>query len=862
MVQPSLVGRLRNWLHNCGRSKGPSSGPVSYESSATIGRSLSVDNPVHNYYQQVAETNLSVFSRFALQTRSLAIRDVLAKTATGGQYGLADLLAILEAQDWIDRMSVVKGFNRNILLSLADLLANSARNDLDTHNALQIFDFVYEWDGSESFQDHHKLQYIESLGDTGDYDKLNCLAEEFSLEALAPLQYDLLAVQKARKLLTSPEAWLSVLNDVYGTLGMSQVQLCGDESVPLLDRLASDGVEPIHGPKVSIIMPTYSPGPGIWTALRSLLEQSWLNIEIIVVDDASPDSYSTIFDEINDIDPRVQVIHRLENKGAYVARNAGLAVSTGEFVTTHDDDDWSHPDKVSSQVGRLIEDGSLIATTSAHIRTNEQLFFQRVNTQARYMQMNYSSLMFRKSVITEIGDWDTVNRGGDSEFLTRLIENYGADRVVEIAGLPLSFSRVWSGSLTSGEMSRGYFAYSRILYRWAFRQWHWDTAKAGERAIRDAATARPYAVPSTFEPGDRNADLGLFDIIYVTDFFRQSKFVDFVIDDICALQERDLRIGFMHLSSPQTARPAGFPKILFDLQRQGKITQVSHDDVAETRLLVVYDAAIGMFADELRSSVKTRRALVVEHGLPKLKGGPERRATLFAQCLEHLDTAFATVFKAVGANIEDQLRLSSAVPEARMLPDEMIWAPHSNAEPGQISTPSDVPVVGFHTFGNRYRWPSNAKVFDDVYVSNEYATRFLGNYSVAQEKYGAGAFDQAEIFESGDISERDFLRAIDFWVYFPHERLDDQIWTPVLNAMQAGKVVILPERLAPLYGPAAVYTEPQEVEEVILRLSSDTNAYVSQARQSQKFIADAHDSVSLFRRIAKTADIVWTNGSI
>lgn len=53
------------------------------------------------------------------------------------------------------------------------------------------------------------------------------------------------------------------------------------------------------------------------------------------------------------------------------------------------------------------------------------------------------------------------------------------------------------------------------------------------------------------------------------------------MDDIGVLQEHGLRVGFMHLYSPQTNRPAGFPKELFELQRQGRITQVSHDDLAE-----------------------------------------------------------------------------------------------------------------------------------------------------------------------------------------------------------------------------------------------------------------------------------------
>src|SRR5699024_7625043 len=182
------------------------------------------------------------------------------------------------------------------------------------------------------------------------------------------------------------------------------------------------------------------------------LEQTWQNLEIIVVNDASPLVFREVFTYLENLDPRVRVIHQKQNAGAYVARNAGLKAASGAFITTHDDDDWSHPDKISSQVRPLLNDGSLMATTSAHIRTTENLLFKRVNVQPRFLQMNFSSLMFRKSLVEEIGPWDTVNRGGDSEFYSRLLEFAGANGVLGLHERPLSFSRIWDGSLTSGEM--------------------------------------------------------------------------------------------------------------------------------------------------------------------------------------------------------------------------------------------------------------------------------------------------------------------------------------------------------------------------------------------------------------------------
>src|SRR5699024_10991781 len=145
---------------------------------------------------------------------------------------------------------------------------------------------------------------------------------------------------------------------------------------------------------------------GIFTALRSLLHQTWSNIEIIVVDDGSPEGFDKILNEVESLDSRIRVIRQRENGGAYVARNTGLAEATGEYVTTHDDADGSHPEKLATQASALMEDDAIAATTSGHIRTTQDMHFKRINSRPRHRQPNYSSLMFRKSAINELGGWD------------------------------------------------------------------------------------------------------------------------------------------------------------------------------------------------------------------------------------------------------------------------------------------------------------------------------------------------------------------------------------------------------------------------------------------------------------------------
>lgn len=96
-------------------------------------------------------------------------------------------------------------------------------------------------------------------------------------------------------------------------------------------------------PKISIIVPIYKVEKYLKTCLDSILNQTYRNIEIILVDDGSPDGCSEICDAYAAMDDRIHVIHQ-PNGGVASARNAGLAAATGEWIGWVDADDWIEPD--------------------------------------------------------------------------------------------------------------------------------------------------------------------------------------------------------------------------------------------------------------------------------------------------------------------------------------------------------------------------------------------------------------------------------------------------------------------------------------------------------------------------------------
>lgn len=92
-------------------------------------------------------------------------------------------------------------------------------------------------------------------------------------------------------------------------------------------------------PEISVIVPVYKAEQYLKRCVKSILEQTYQDFELILVDDGSPDNSPSLCDEWAKNDNRIHVIHK-ENGGASSARNAGLKEATGNWVTFADSDDW------------------------------------------------------------------------------------------------------------------------------------------------------------------------------------------------------------------------------------------------------------------------------------------------------------------------------------------------------------------------------------------------------------------------------------------------------------------------------------------------------------------------------------------
>ena len=164
------------------------------------------------------------------------------------------------------------------------------------------------------------------------------------------------------------------------------------------------------GPTVSVVIPCYNAADFLHETLQSVLAQSHVPVEVLVIDDGSTDDSAQIADSYG---PLVRVIGQ-ENRGESVARNRGVAEAGGDWVAFVDADDVWEPDKLEAQLAAATDDAVTVHTGIYSFgRKNRQREIWRVNAEERYSLgrialdavMHVSTLMIRREQCPRFPAW-------------------------------------------------------------------------------------------------------------------------------------------------------------------------------------------------------------------------------------------------------------------------------------------------------------------------------------------------------------------------------------------------------------------------------------------------------------------------
>lgn len=426
-------------------------------------------------WRRLASERPDALAYLGLRTASPVPRDALALAATGGTHTAADLLQALREGSALPSGGL--GAPRQ-LAWLALVWAGGAATSGEMQAAAATYlDVLERMDPGQLGPVHHqvaaqtlflagRLAELRSLLPT-----LSGLPEEVRPHLLADLAHPYLPGAHTAPGAQRHAEWEALLSAPFTAGGHAPLAVLPpgtDPTTHLFDRLSpGPGTRPpgsAGGPLVTVVMPCYRPDEGLLTSVHSIRAQTYADLEVILVDDASGPASDAVFEEALALDSRARLVRMERNGGSYLAREAAIAQSRGHFITFQDADDWSHPERIERQVACLGRAPAAMASLSHAVRARDDLTHQWLGYPAT--RPNASSLLIRREVVARLGPFLPVRRGADSEYAERIEALMGP--VVD-TGTPLAVTRLRSGSLSRGDFRFQWTVPDRLSFRGSYR---------------------------------------------------------------------------------------------------------------------------------------------------------------------------------------------------------------------------------------------------------------------------------------------------------------------------------------------------------------------------------------------------------
>lgn len=303
-----------------------------------------------------------------------------------------------------------------------------------------------------------------------------------------------LVIAQALANIGRPHERLQVVNTLLDEQGLSKIHsldLNHSLHPNVLRGLQDENT--VSGPLVSVIMTTFNQNDVVDAAIDSILNQTYCNLELLIVDDCSTDDVKRVLEKKALGDKRIKLMSTRTNSGTYIAKNIAMAKSRGEYITFMDSDDWAHPQRIEFQVNCLEKKEHAMATINDYCRITQSgdiLIQSGIG-----IKLSCISLMIRRKVFAEIGFFDSLRVGADSEFIERIQAYYGNEALHHqhaLTNFMLSSTDSLSGG---GKFAIGWRGITgpRLRNRGRWMEWH-NKIRTGNAQpyVEQSPLSRPY----------------------------------------------------------------------------------------------------------------------------------------------------------------------------------------------------------------------------------------------------------------------------------------------------------------------------------------------------------------------------------
>lgn len=792
------------------------------------------DNPLEHFmktYGGAAPADFPVFSMTELETK-----------LWGGFSGLTvDLLKSSLNSDRYDEKA--KG-------EAAFLLGRWYALNNDWLNSVKHLKMIRNFDIKLFRSQRCKLLLVEALINVGELDKAGEVIDYVLTQDLNGhficARNNLLMAQAPKG---DSEARLESLNALYRKNGLTEMRLKDAKKGLIFGNWEYDIPAPklVYGPKVSVLVPVYGAEEFIDVAIRSLLAQTWNNLEIIAIEDRSSDNSWGRLQALAEEDDRLKIYRNDVNMGAYPTRNRALSLATGDFITVHDSDDWSHPQMIEMQMKVMLGNPELKGTCSRMARVYPDLRFilrpQRKNLE--YVHRSYPSLLMRRADIEALKQWDQISANADDEFIQRARMLWGDEAILDImTNVPLSLFLVHENSLTQQKGTNLNSLTFGIRCEYARQAKYWREHKQTEQPqalfLERTSLKQPFPIPAGLAPKnwDRNRD---YDIVLVSDLGLLGGTRRCNEGYIQAATSLGLRVGLFHWPRFDL-RQSEINDVYVELTYQDNVDILVPEDKINAKLILVHHPPILKYRIDAVPQINAKKlAIIVNQSPMQCWSHPPHYYNaddVKNLCLEMF--GLEPEWIAISRRVQEILRISCGF-EAVL--DSLWYPPHSGNLPDSLPAlpkgfGSDRPIViGRQSRDHWTKWPAISQSLLAAYCANEHgiSTHILGG-AHTPKKVLKTLPDNWKVLEFDAVSVAEFIRGLDFFLHFVHEDYIEEFGRNVMEAMSAGRVAILPQSFRDIFGDAAVYCRPSEVAGVVRELWAQPDRYCEIAQRGLDFV--------------------------
>lgn len=660
-----------------------------------------------------------------------------------------------------------------------------------------------------------------------------------------------------------PTRWAVAFSEALGHGRLSPILPPGPQG-PEFDHLMTRPSPEANAPfLITVIMSCYQPGANLRTAVGSVLRQTWQDLELLVVDDASDARgealWPGVLEEIEALDSRVRVIRKAVNGGTYRARNTALRQARGEAVIVIDSDDWWHPETLATCAEPLLQDQALMAVRAQGVRVPPTLVLTRPGYLPRFPSA--ATVLYRRApVVNRIGFYDSTRKGADTEYTRRIEASFGS--VVEDIEVATTLLRAGDATLSADEFANGYRHPARHQYKSLYSAWHEEISLGASSPFLDPDEPRRFPEPVRWaRPTHPLLSTGRrFDLIVAGDWRKHGGPQRSMMEEIHAACSAGLQVGVMHLEAFRFMSVHDFPVSppFVELVRSGMVTWVLPDDEVQTDVLLIRYPPILQYPPALARSVSAGEVLVVANQGPCEPDGSDQRYVV-ADVTARTEELFgrAPIWVPQSPAIRDLLLDQD--PDLRLsdwdnpgLIDVDRWHVRRRGHPGEGRRPI---VVGRHSRDTAIKFPPTWSEVQAGYSFpvRDYQVRMLGaTTTVGRLRQEAGIEQHPANWQllpplTGDV--RPFLADLDFYLYLDHPGAHEAFGRTLLEAAATGLVVIAHPKHRPTFGDVLDYANPGEAQALVRHYVEDPQAYRDRVEETLRLVRERYGRESFVRNL-------------